>query len=294
MRAGRQLTFFKSRLTVPGTIMRHTTFSRSAAALSVAAVLLVPMTLTLRAQRGDFTEPVKVQGGLVSGVPGAHPGITAFKGVPFAAPPVGDKRWQAPQPPMPWTGVRKAAAFGPSCIQTVVAERKPWTYEFMTHGEVSEDCLFVNIWTPAKSPSERKPVFVYIYGGGNNEGSGMVPVYDGEGLASKGYFWNHVLPGPDAAQYGAFHTSEVPYVLNTLEQSKRPFTEVDRKIADVLSSYWANFATSGDPNGKGLPAWPAADAKTWMTMELSERPHPIPVADTPAKQAFLERALARR
>ena len=447
--------------------------------------------------------------------------------------------------------MRKAEAFGPSCIQTIVHERKPWTYEFMTHGEVSEDCLFVNIWTPATSVSERKPVFVYIYGGGNNEGSGMVPVYDGEGLASKGlvvvnfnyrvgvlgflahpelsressyhasgnyglldqiaavkwvhdniagfggdptritvagqsaggqavhnltasplakglfhraiiesaggtarpladaeadglrfaqakgaatlsdlrakswqelvspvpaapaaaagdrdggnlrfgivvdgyalpaavneifaqgkqndvptiiganadeggasprptttpreferqarqrygeaadkfltlypastddtakiaqnqsardvarstlhiwalnrgkraktntytYFWNHVLPGPDAARYGAFHTSEVPYVLNTLEQSDRPFTDADRKIAEMLSSYWAHFATSGDPNGNGLPTWPATDAKTWMTMELSERPHVIPVADSPAKRAFLERAL---
>ena len=56
----------------------------------------------------------------------------------------------------------------------------------MTHGEISEDCLFVNVWTPAQAPSEKRPVFVYIYGGANTEGSGMVPVYDGEGLASKG------------------------------------------------------------------------------------------------------------
>jgi carboxylesterase type B len=83
-------------------------------------------------------------------------------------------------------------------------------------------------------------------------------------------------------------------VFNSLEQSDRPFTDVDRRVADMVSSYWVNFVTSGDPNGKGLPAWPAADGRTWTTMELSERPHPIPVADSPAKQAFLERALARR
>ena len=108
------------------------------------------------------------------------------------------------------------------------------------------------------------------------------------------YFWNHVLPGPDAAKYGAFHTSEVPYVLNTLQRSDRPFTDADRQVADIVSSYWVNFATSGDPNGKGLPAWPVADGKAWMTMELSEHPRAIPVADSPAKQAFLERALSRR
>ena len=77
-------------------------------------------------------------------------------------------------------------AFSPSCIQSIVAERKPWTYEFMTHGEISEDCLDLNVWTPATSAAARRPVFVYIYGGGNVEGSGAVAVYDGEGLASKG------------------------------------------------------------------------------------------------------------
>jgi para-nitrobenzyl esterase len=62
----------------------------------------------------------------------------------------------------------------------------------------------------------------------------------------------------------------------------------------MLSTYWVTFATTGDPNGKGLPTWPAADARIWTTMELSERPRATPVADNPAKQAFLERALARR
>ena len=85
-----------------------------------------------------------------------------------------------------WQGVRKADTFGSSCMQPIVDERKPWTYEFMTHTDVSEDCLFLNVWTAAKSPSEKRPVYVYIHGGGNTEGSGAVPVYDGEGLARKG------------------------------------------------------------------------------------------------------------
>ena len=112
--------------------------------------------------------------------------MTVFKGLPFAAPPVGDLRWRAPKPVAAWQGVKKADKFGSSCMQTVVDERKPWTYEFMTHTEVSEDCLYLNVWTAATSASEKRPVYVYIYGGANTEGSGAVPVYDGEGLARKG------------------------------------------------------------------------------------------------------------
>ena len=110
----------------------------------------------------------------------------AFKGIPFAAPPVGDLRWRAPKPVVPWQGVRRANQFSASCIQNIVKERKPWTHEFMTHGEISEDCLYLNVWTAAKSSSEKRPVFVYLYGGGFMEGSAAVPVYDGEGLAKKG------------------------------------------------------------------------------------------------------------
>lgn len=87
---------------------------------------------------------------------------------------------------MPWQGVRRADQFSASCIQNVVAGRKPWTYEFMTHGGISEYCLCLNVWTPAKSPAENGPFSMYLYGGGFNEGSEAVPVFDGEGLANKG------------------------------------------------------------------------------------------------------------
>ena len=92
------------------------------------------------------------------------------------------------------------------------------------------------------------------------------------------YFYTHALPGPDIDKYGAFHTSEVPYVFNSLTRSDRPFTDADRKLADTISTYWANFARSGDPNGKGLPQWPAASAANALTMELGDRLRPIPVA----------------
>jgi para-nitrobenzyl esterase len=515
------------------------------------------LTLAASAPLCAIQQPVKTKGGPVSGVAGKKPGITAFKGIPFAAPPVGNLRWVAPKPATPWTGVLKADKFSASCIQTIVQERKPWTYEFMAHNEIGEDCLHLNVWTPAKSASEKRPVFVYIYGGGFSEGSAAVPVYDGEGLASKGlvvvtfnyrvgilgffnhpelsaesehhssgnyglldqvaalqwiqeniaafggdpnrvtiagqsagassvhaltasplakglfhrgieesgssmgsagpinpsalanaeqngvrfadakgaknladlramswqkivepvaapaggrgggagprfslvvdgyflpasvdeifaqgkqndvpeltglnandlgitsnanvslsafqnqaktrygdfadaylkayaassdaqaveamtessraqsrvsmylwamnraataktkaytYYWNHTLPGPDAATYKAFHTSEVPYALNTLYTSDRPFTEIDHRIADMMSSYWVNFATTGNPNGKGLPHWPSVSEKPDTTMQLGDGTGVIPIADSPAKIDFWKRYFAR-
>jgi carboxylesterase type B len=527
-------------------------------------------------------QPVKVTGGLVSGAPGKDASIVAFKGIPFAAPPVGNLRWRAPQAVVPWDGVRKADHFAASCMQRIVQSSGQWTYEFMTHTEVSEDCLYVNVWTSAKSAGEKLPVFVYIYGGGFNEGSGAVPVYDGEGLAKKGlvtvtfnyrvgvlgylahpeltkeavyhasgnygdldqvaalrwvranirafggdpkrvtiagqsagamsihdliasplakglfhgaimesgnngyggagggpmmvqhtlaeaeaagarfaeskgahsvaelraltwqqltapaptpaatttppaatpatastggrgggasfsagpivegyflpleemlavaqrkhndvpvlagcnlgeiaagggmgggrqgaaqtredyqaqarqqyveamddflklypaatdqevadvraqitrdralsgmvlwakerdrtsnskaflYLWDHTLPGPNSERLGAFHTAEVPYVLNTLDMSDRPFTDADRKAADLMSSYWANFARTGNPNGMGLPVWPAVGEKAEV-MELGDKNAPVPAASTAERSAFWEKFLMR-
>jgi para-nitrobenzyl esterase len=494
-------------------------------------------------------QPVAVTGGRISGVAGKDSSILVFKGIPFAAPPVGKLRWREPQPVVSWSGVKAADRFGASCMQTIVQERKPWTYEFMAHNEISEDCLTLNVWTSAANATEKRPVFFYIYGGGFNEGSSAVPVYDGEGLAKKGlvvvtvnyrvgllgffahpeltkespnhtsgnyglldqvaalkwvqaniakfggdparvtiagqsagaasvlaltasplakrlfargiaqsgaavngglatggakleqaeaagaafatakgaksiadlramtyekltepvpggrggrggmivdgwfltqsvaevysqsknadipmmtgwtkndinmtsnptltatafqaqakqrygdsadqflklypavtdeqarassmeatwdqnrtamylwarararsgksktftYFYDHVMPGPDASTYGAFHTSEVPYAMNTLGMSDRPFTEADHKVADQVSSYWVNFVLHGDPNRKGLPVWPAIAEKS-ETMEIGDKPGAIPVAGSAEKFAFWERFLTK-
>ncbi|HTP13320.1 MAG TPA: carboxylesterase family protein, partial [Bacteroidota bacterium] len=117
--------------------------------------------------------PLRVEQGLLQGT--LENGLTVYKGIPFAAPPVGDLRWRAPQPPAQWKGVRETATFGPSPIQG------PGNGPNM-----SEDCLYLNVWTPAKSADDKIPVLVWIYGGGFNFGATSDPNYNGANLARKG------------------------------------------------------------------------------------------------------------
>lgn len=128
--------------------------------------------------------PVEVEQGLLQGT--LENGVTVYKGVPYAAPPVGELRWRAPRPPSAWEGVRKADKFAANPMQVMVHELGPWTAEYQPQGVVSEDCLYLNIWTAAKSSKEKRPVMMYIPGGAFTGGSGNVPVYDGENLAKKG------------------------------------------------------------------------------------------------------------
>ncbi|SFO33815.1 carboxylesterase family protein [Sphingomonas sp. OK281] len=123
--------------------------------------------------------PVRIETGLVSGVPARKPGVTVYKGIPYAAPPVGPLRWRAPAAPAAWAGVRRADGFGAACPQPggEMARGLPQ----------SEDCLTLNIWTGAKPGSvEKRPVYVWIYGGGFIGGTGASPEFDGEALARKG------------------------------------------------------------------------------------------------------------
>jgi para-nitrobenzyl esterase len=516
--------------------------TRSATGIIICLATLAATALTLRADLGT----VKTDAGALSPAPTSG-AVTAYLGIPYAAPPVGDLRWRAPQPVGHWDGVRKADDFGTSCMQNQAGSRLPWTEEFMTQGPIGEDCLFLNVWTPAKSAAAKLPVMFWIYGGGFNEGSSSVAVYDGTELAKKGvvlvsvnyrvgppgflvhpelskesehhvsgnyglldqiaalqwvksniaafggdpakvtifgqsagaisvidlmhsplanglfvraiaqsgpgllpsaalgatttladreaagaryaeskgaktlaelralppatfftptgrggvtapngpfkdgwvlpaadpteqvplmlglvaddigiggggrggaasapsvatyqsaaqqtygdqadaflklypvtadsevtamqktagrdrarvsmdlwageqekankriytYYFNRVLPWPAHPEFGAFHTSEVPYVFQTISRLDRPWESLDKKVSDTMSSYWVNFATKGDPNGAGLPNWPAYSSTAHTTMGLGAEMGAMNVAE-PAKLEFFQRVL---
>ena len=112
--------------------------------------------------------------------------LRIFKGIPFAAPPVGEFRWKAPQPVQSWSGIKKCTAFSASPIQNKPQPFSCWTEEFIAKPEpLDEDCLYLNVWTSSKN-KEKHPVLVWIYGGGLNSGSANCDIYDGEEMAKKG------------------------------------------------------------------------------------------------------------
>lgn len=129
------------------------------------------------------TDPVRVEQGLIAGTAGRSPDVRVYRGVPFAAPPLGDLRWKPPQPAAPWQGIRQATQVGNACMQPPYPTNALYG---TSPPPMSEDCLNLNIWTPAKSADDRLPVMVWIHGGGFTQGTGGAIGYDGENLARKG------------------------------------------------------------------------------------------------------------
>src|SRR5215472_7374168 len=124
---------------------------------------------------------VKTDNGIVESTAAPKDGVRSFKGIPFAQPPVGDLRWREPKPARNWTGTRNADRFGARCMQW-----PPGNISTSRADAASEDCLYLNVWTPAKSEREKLPVLFYIYGGGLQNGDGSELDYDGESMARHG------------------------------------------------------------------------------------------------------------
>jgi para-nitrobenzyl esterase len=454
-----------------------------------ALVVVMAGLVLLTLPAGPSVTAIDVTGGRLTGSLTADGAVAVFKGIPYASPPTGSLRWRPPQAVVGWSGARSAADASASCPQNLARSRGPWTEEFMTQGAASEDCLYLNVWAPARSRADRQPVYVWLHGGGFNEGSASIAVYDGEQMArhgvvvvgvnyrlgvlgflahpdltaespahgsgnyglldilaalrwvqaniaalggdparvtvggqsaggmavhalvasplarglfrraiaesgpvaaggwprlqaaesegqafasSKGassaaelrslspealrapsstgsfrprpvidgwllpadpmdtftagrqndvatltglnadegsaaptyasankeamraeglaalqawasirartaktsaytYYFTRAIPWPTHPEYGAFHTSEVPYVFGNLATLDRPWQAVDRQVSETLLGYWVNFITTGDPNGRGLPAWRSFTAGRRETMEIGER-----------------------
>lgn len=146
-------------------------------------LLLIPFFSEAQQAENQNAFPIQltIANGTIEGEFDIKTNIQSFKGIPFAQPPVGDLRWKAPQPVTNWNGVKQTKKFGPRAIQSNVFGDMGFRSDGM-----SEDCLYLNVWSPAKSANEKLPVLVYFYGGGFAAGDGSESRYDGENMAKKG------------------------------------------------------------------------------------------------------------
>ncbi|MEM7367859.1 MAG: carboxylesterase family protein [Bacteroidota bacterium] len=159
-------------------------FRSSRLGLSLCVLYVLSMTACQQDHR-IHSEALQLQQGLIEG--STQDGVHIFKGIPFAAPPIGELRWKAPQAAEHWTGTRICTEFAASPMQNEPRPFMMWSEEFMSPpGNLSEDCLYLNVWSAASSSQEKRPVFVWIYGGGFVSGSGACPIYDGIAMAQEG------------------------------------------------------------------------------------------------------------
>jgi para-nitrobenzyl esterase len=212
---------------------------RGVLALMAAAVAAAAITIP-----AAVSDPITVATGKLSGAT-LPSGVRAFKGIPFAAPPVGDLRWKAPAPAAKWEGVRKAEQFSDVCVQPSQPNRVPnnVTVDLPDSPKTSEDCLYLNVWTSANRAGDRQPVMVWIFGGAYTEGGGSSKHNDGENLAKKGVVlvtFNYRL-GP----FGFFSHPEL-----TKESGRN--ASGNQALADSIAALqWVKTniaALGGDPN----------------------------------------------
>ena len=152
---------------------------------SASFLLLNLLFINIYAQQKEAV--VQVEGGKISGISSNDGSVNIYKGIPFAAPPVGELRWKAPQPAQPWSGVLDCKKFSASPMQAKPIPFSMWSEEFLIPTEpINEDCLYLNVWTSNKNKKSKQPVMVWIYGGGFTSGGSACPIYDGEAFAKEG------------------------------------------------------------------------------------------------------------
>jgi para-nitrobenzyl esterase len=227
-----------------------------------------------------ITDPVRVDSGLVSGTSGSSDEVRVYKGIPFAAPPVGDLRWRAPQPPAHWDGVRKADQFSPVCMQQT---RGPAA---ASGPAPSEDCLYLNIWTSAKAPGERRPVIVWTYGGAFTGGAGSLAIYNGEALAKKGVVvvtYNYrlgvfgFLAAPELTKESGHNASgnyammDMATLLRWVQKNIASFGGDPKRVTIDGESAGAMLVSAmvGSPEGKGLFQRAIAQSGAWMGISIN-------------------------
>ena len=234
-------------------------------------VTLVGLVLFISATApAAIPEPVKIDTGLITGTSANSPDIRVFKGIPYAAPPVGALRWRPPQPVAAWSGIRKAEDFAPRCTQGGNGGRGS-----------SEDCLYLNVWTGAKSPAERRPVILFAYGGGLNTGAGSEPRYDGEALAKKGVvfvtynyrlgvfgFFAHpeLTSESDHQASGNYGVMDFIAALKWVQRNISSFGGDPKRVTIMGESAGAFMVAAlvGSPEAKGLFHRAIAESGAWM------------------------------
>jgi para-nitrobenzyl esterase len=247
-----------------------------------------------------IADPIKIDSGQISGTTGVtNPQVHVYRGIPYAAPPTGELRWKPPQPAKPWEGVLKAEQFGARCMQAggagAGADGKGGAAKGKGPGgpttPMSEDCLFLNIWTAAQSPSEKRPVMVWAHPGGYTSGSGQ---YDGEPLASKGVvlvtinyrlgvfgFFSHPELSKES-EHNASGNQGLMDEIQALQWVKKNIANFGGDPNNVTifgdsAGASMNAGLVGSPKAKGLFGRAISESGAWMGLSMNPM--------TPLKQA---------